>query len=71
MCKGDCPTTHSEQHKMIQELKDFSHKMTRDDGMEFEMFRKRDYDDEDLDSISLRKLQAMCDKYVVHRKKPG
>ncbi len=59
--------THIEQHKMIQELKDYLHKMKRYDQEEFEMFLKRDADDEDLDAHSLRRLQQLYELYVPAR----
>jgi inorganic pyrophosphatase/exopolyphosphatase len=60
--------THAEQHKMILELKDFEFKMKGKDVEEFAMYVKRDKDDEDLDAISVRKLQEMHQTYVVRRK---
>lgn len=39
--------THAEQHRMIQELKDYSKNMKGQDYYDFEMFVKRDKDDED------------------------
>lgn len=60
--------THAEQHKMILELKDFSHKMNRNDIEEFEMFVKRDKDDEDLDTVSQKRLQEFHTMYVVRRR---
>ncbi len=59
--------THIEQHKMIQELKDYLRKMKRNDQEEFEMFLKRDADEEDLDAQSLRRLQQLYELYVPAR----
>ncbi len=59
--------THIEQHKMIQELKDYLRKMKRYDQEEFEMFLKRDADDEDLDTQSLRRLKQLYELYVPAR----
>ena len=59
--------THIEQHKMIQELKDYLHKMKRYDQEEFEMFLKRDADDEDLDQQSARRLRQLYELYVPAR----
>ncbi len=61
------PMTHIEQHKMIQELVDYMRKMKRNDQAEFEMFLKRDKDDEDLDEHSVRRLQQMYESYVPAR----
>lgn len=60
--------THVEQHKMILELLDYHHKMSRYDQEEFEMFVKRDKDDETLDNISQKKLMKLYDQHVVSRK---
>lgn len=61
--------THAEQHEMILELRDYVHKMSRREQEEFEMFAKRDKDDEDLDIISRRKLQQMHETYATRRKR--
>lgn len=59
--------TKSEQHKIIETLRDYTHKMDRYELEAYEMFRKRDRDDEDLDSISLKKLLELYEKYVPAR----
>ncbi len=59
--------THIEQHKIILELKDYAHKMQRRDLEEFEMFVKRDKDDEDLDNRSRERLKELYDQYVPAR----
>ncbi len=41
--------------------------MKRYDQEEFDMFVKRDKDDEDLDSISQKRLMHLYDFYVVHK----
>jgi hypothetical protein len=56
--------THAEQHGLIEELKDYARKMKRYDQEEFEMFVKRDTDDEDLDTISQKKLIRMYEQYI-------
>ena len=61
--------THEEQKRMIQELRDYTHKMTRTEEEAFQMYVKRKKDDEDLDNISQRKLADMHDRYVVNRGK--
>ena len=57
--------TKSDQHKLVEELRDRTMKMTRAEQEMFDMFRKRDKDDEDLDTISRRKLVELHEKYVV------
>jgi hypothetical protein len=56
--------THAEQHSLILELKDHAKKMKRYDQEEFEMFVKRDTDDEDLDTMSQKKLVRLYEKYI-------
>ncbi len=58
--------THDEQHKLIVELVDFQRKMGRYDLEDFEMFVKRDKDDEDLDQRSQRRLIQLYEKYTGH-----
>ena len=59
--------THVEQHKMIIELMDYQAKMGRYESDEFDMFVKRDKDDEDLDIPSQKKLVSMYEKYILHK----
>lgn len=59
--------THAEQHRMISELKDHVRKMNRYDQQEYEMFAKRDKDDEDLDSLSQKRLMQLHSQYVVRK----
>lgn len=56
--------THSEQHRIVLELKDYAHKMKRYDLEEFNMFEKRDKDDEDLDERSRKRLVQLYLLYV-------
>lgn len=58
-----------EQHKIIQELKDFFPKMSASDRYDFEMFQKRDKDEEELDALATAKLEAMQKRYVVRKTK--
>ena len=56
--------THAEQHSLIADLKDYAKRMKRYDQEEFEMFVKRDTDDEDLDTISQKKLVRLYEQYI-------
>jgi hypothetical protein len=56
-----------EQHKLIQGLRDFVAKMDRKDRDDFEMYAKRDKDDEELDNIAYQKLEQMHAKYAVRK----
>lgn len=59
---------HSEQRRFIDELKDYSGKMTRADQELFSMFLKRHRDDEDLDRESFDRLLRLYETYVPRRK---
>jgi len=59
--------TKIEQHKIIEMLQDYVHKMNGRDMDDFDMFRKRDRDDEDLDELSRRRLSELYVKYVPDR----
>ncbi|MGA9116015.1 MAG: hypothetical protein WB626_04505 [Bacteroidota bacterium] len=59
--------THAEQHRMIDDLRDFMHRMTRREQEEFEMFLRRDKDDEDLDVPSQKRLQFLHGVYARKR----
>lgn len=62
--------TRVEQHKMIDELKDLSRLMKVKDLFDFEMFVKRDKDDEDLDEVSQRRLQELHRVYSAMKPRP-
>ena len=55
--------TRIEQHKMIDELKDYSRYMKGKDAFDFDMYIKRDKDDEYLDEISQRRLESLFQTY--------
>ena len=59
--------THAEQHRMINELRDAMRKMIRDDEETFDMFVKRDKDDEFLDTLSQRRLEQMYERYIIRK----
>ena len=59
--------THAEQHRMINELRDAMRKMTRDDEEAFDMFVKRDKDDEFLDTLSQRRLEQVYERYILRK----
>ena len=60
--------THAEQHRMIVELMDRSHLMKGRDRDAFEMYVKRDKDDEDLDELTRKRLIVLHEKYVHSRR---
>lgn len=59
--------TRVEQHKIIETLHEYAHKMRGKDLDEFEMMRKRDRDDEELDSIRRKMLLELFERYVPER----
>jgi hypothetical protein len=50
---------------MIVVLMDYARKMKRYDQEEFEMFVKRDKDDEDLDTVSQKTLTRLYEQYAA------
>ncbi|MBF8248169.1 MAG: hypothetical protein HW374_969 [Bacteroidetes bacterium] len=61
--------TRAAQHKMIQELRDNASKMNRDEQYHVEMMLKKDKDDEDLDALSIKKMEELHVKYVKNKSK--
>jgi hypothetical protein len=59
--------TKTEQHEIIELLREYMHKMKGRDLDDYEMMRKRDRDDEDLDSITRHKLSTLYVTYVPER----
>lgn len=59
--------TRVEQHKMIEALCEYQHRMKGRDADEFEMFHKRDRDDEELDEAARRRLVELYTTYVPER----
>jgi len=59
--------TRIEQHKIIEALRDYEHRMRGRELEDFEMMRKRDRDDEELEEITRRRLSELYVKYVPER----
>ena len=59
--------TRIEQRKAIEALRDYVHKMNGRELDDFEMMRKRDRDDEDLDELTRHRLTELFVKYVPER----
>lgn len=62
--------TYTEQRERISELKYLTRLMSRDDLSLFEMYEKRNTDDEDLDTLSQKRLEEMFVKYNTMKSKP-
>lgn len=52
-----------EQRKLLEELKKYERKLNTTDLETYKMLIKRDKDDEDFDTVSMKKLKALVDKY--------
>jgi hypothetical protein len=61
--------THAEQRERIQELMDYRRNMSRQEQEEFDMFIKRNKDDEDLDAMSRKRLVDLYEKHIPPRKR--
>jgi len=59
--------TRVEQHQMVETLNEYAHLMRGKDLDEFEMMRKRDRDDEELDAIRRKRLLELFERYVPER----
>ncbi len=55
--------SYREQRKLLDELKKYERKFTSKELDDYKMFVKRQKDDEDFDSISMRRLKEIYDKY--------
>ncbi|RPI70568.1 MAG: hypothetical protein EHM47_11880 [Ignavibacteriales bacterium] len=56
--------SYREQQKFIEALKRFERSFDGKEAEEYKMFLKRQKDDEDFDSISMKKLKELHDKYI-------
>ena len=55
--------SYRDQKKLLDELKKHERKFTQQENYEYKMFVKRQKDDEDFDSVSMRRLKELYDKY--------
>jgi len=58
-----------DQKKYIETLKRYEKKMDKKELAEYKMFVKRHKDDEDFDTMSLKKLTDLYQKYYLNREK--
>ena len=61
--------TKAEQQRMIKDLQGHAARMNRTELETFEMLRKRDKDDEDLDALAVRTLEQLHAKFLPTRTK--
>jgi hypothetical protein len=56
-------SSYREQQKLLDTLKKYERKFNRNEYDEYKMFLKRQKDDEDFDSVSMKRLKELHDKY--------
>jgi hypothetical protein len=54
---------YREQQKYLDALKKFERNFTSREAEEFKIFLKRQKDDEDFDSVSMKRVKELYDKY--------
>lgn len=57
--------SYRDQQKYLDFLKRFENKMDRNELEEFKKFIKRQKDDEDFDTVSMKRLKELYDKYYT------
>ena len=55
--------SYRDQRKYLETLKKYERNFTREESEEYKMFIKRQKDDEDFDSVSMKRLIELHDKY--------
>ena len=55
--------THRDQKKYLDALKKYERRFTRQEYDEYKIFIKRDKDEEEFDSVSMKRLKELHDKY--------
>lgn len=55
--------SYRDQKKYLEELKKHERNFTREEAEMYKMFLKRQKDDEDFDSVSMKKLKSLYEKY--------
>jgi hypothetical protein len=57
--------SYRDQKKYLEYLHRHERKFTRDEMESYKMFIKRDKDEEEFDSVSMKKLKDLYDKYYT------
>jgi hypothetical protein len=55
--------SHRDQKKFLEALKKYERKFTRQEFDEYRIFIKRDKDEEEFDSVTMKRLKEIYDKY--------
>jgi hypothetical protein len=56
-------SSYREQKKYLEVLKKYERNFTRQENDEYKLFVKRDKDDDEFDTISMKRLKELHDKY--------
>ncbi len=56
-------SSYREQKKYLEALKKYEKSFTRQEYDEYKMFLKRDKDDDEFDTVSMKRLKELHDKY--------
>ncbi|HEY6626162.1 MAG TPA: hypothetical protein VIZ21_04340 [Ignavibacteriaceae bacterium] len=56
-------SSYREQKKYLEVLKKYERSFTRQENDEYKLFVKRDKDDDEFDTISMKRLKELHDKY--------
>jgi hypothetical protein len=56
--------SYIEQKKLVEELEDYQFKMKGKDYYDYDMLRKRIRDEEELDSLSMKRLTELRETYL-------
>ncbi len=62
--------SYREQKKYFEDLERFERKFTSAERETYRLLKQRHRDDEDLDKLSLAKLEELHQKYFANRPKP-
>lgn len=54
---------YREQKKYLETLKKYEGNFTRQESDEYKLFIKRDKDDDEFDTVSMKRLRELHDKY--------
>ena len=56
-------SSYREQKKYLEVLKKYERNFTRQESDEYKLFIKRDKDDDEFDTVSMKRLKELHDKY--------
>jgi len=56
-------SSYREQKKLLEILKKYERNFSRQESDEFKLFIKRDKDDDEFDTVSMKRLKELHDKY--------